>query len=214
MASPRPSPPSRPRRQTPQNPDAQHPLPNRTPRPPAAPLSAHVRPRQGRLRRRCAGATRPLTRPGRSHEPAAIGNREQTRSRPGPSHHDRQTRETTTCRTGPVQVSPWCWARPVCLSALRNEVVLIRRRQDGSVGPQYPARGNVMPPSGAGVNVASRTRPDQDRSSRPPSRPRRRRKVRRPTSSRRRTCGDRKPRPRSDQPDRRRCHGPSGVPDG
>ena len=114
MASPRPSPPSRPWSQTPQNPDALHPSQTGSPSP-RRPLSAPVRPRQGCLRHRCAGATRPLTRPGRSHELAAIRNREQTESRPEPRHHDRQTRETTTCGTGPVQVSPWC-----CIYLLRK----------------------------------------------------------------------------------------------
>jgi transposase len=50
------------------------------------------------LRRRSAGATRPLTRPRRSHEPAAIRNKEQARSRCKPAHHEPSGQEIPRLR--------------------------------------------------------------------------------------------------------------------
>ena len=76
----------------------------------------------------------------------------------------------------------------------------------------FPLR-SVMPRLGGEVSTAGRTRPYQGRSSWHLSRPQRRHKELRPMSSRRRTCGGRQHRPRSDQPDRRWLHGPPGVPD-
>ena len=97
-ASPRPSPPAPPKEADAQNPPTQTGLPV-----PGRPIigshPAASRAPPAPLRGRCAGAARPLTRPGRSHEPAAIGNREQTGSRPRPGPPRPPDQKTTTCGT-------------------------------------------------------------------------------------------------------------------
>ncbi len=62
--------------------------------------------------------------------------------------------------------------------------------------------------------MAGRTHPHQGHSFRHPSRPHRCHKGPRPVSSRRRTCADRKHRPRWDQADRRQLCALAGAPDG
>jgi hypothetical protein len=86
---------------------------------PGRPLPAHGGPRQGRLRRRYAGAARPLPRHRRSHEPAATGNREQTGPRPGPwppnpiqTVNEHLRTRTDAGKAAPSGVPHFCYTAP------------------------------------------------------------------------------------------------------
>ena len=69
------------------------------------------RPRQGHLRRRCAGAARPcaalrapVTRPPARRNPAAIRGTEQTQASPAQGDHDRETQKSNACGHRRMQV--------------------------------------------------------------------------------------------------------------
>jgi hypothetical protein len=65
------------------------------------------RSRQGRLRRRCAGAARPYDPPARSQNPAAIRDREQTQHAHGHRNHDRTSLLWSPTDAGRADLACW-----------------------------------------------------------------------------------------------------------